>query len=397
MSNYNTSATSPSKFNFNIVFWGLVFVVILYDFIDVYLTFSYTDELFTLLLVAAAVVNTRRREKLKEMRICILVFIFYLLYSLLFGTNTQEAVWMDFLIEIKPYLVFYCVCALNIQLSPGQKKRLHKYCTFIAPLLLPIGILTQMEILNTDIGGPRFCTMVTIVGILFLYSSKKQKRDIINTLIIWSMGFIPMKGKFIGFFMLAVLLFFFMGQKKIKLNVRYIIFGLIALFCVYFVAREKIMFYYIGGSQSDIMFARPALYFGAQEILRDYFPFGSGFGSYASFASGIYPSRLYWSYDVTRFSELSEGLYISDTFFPSLAQYGIAGIILFCLFWKKRWQDIQTSWNPQDIISYKCLILIAAFFLIESFADSTYTQNRGLYMFLILGVILNEHRKLRIS
>lgn len=388
--NMSNAKVLSTKFTYRLLLFGLIWVVILYDIIQYYCSFPYIDELFSAFIGVLALFKHRRSYYIREYLICGGVFLFFLFYSLFYGTNVKEAVWTDFLLQFKPYVVFYSVCLLNFRLDSYYKKKLNKWCLRLGLLMIPFGFMTQYGVITSDAGGPRFTSMVSIIGLLYLYSSPCTKKDILITFAIWTIAFIPMKSKFFGFYALALFLFYGIGEKRIKLNLKYLCFGIVALVLVYFAAYEKFSFYFLEGSQSDTMFARPALFYGALEILKDYFPFGSGFGSYASFASAEYFSNLYWKMDVTRFSELSEGYFLCDTFFPSLAQFGIVGIFFFVLFWKCRIHEFNECYSIDNVHIYKCLYLIFGYFMIESMADSSYVQNRGLFMFLIMAMFINE-------
>lgn len=379
-----------SKQAYDILYWGLIWVVILYDIIQYYIGFSYIDELFAAWMVILSAIYCRNINYKREFFVCLGIFLFYFIYSWYWGENVREAVWMDFLIQLKPYLVFYSACLMNLKLDEYYKRKLNSKCKWLAIFMIPFGILTQFGVITTDAGGPRFTSMVTFIGLLYLYSSRRKRKNVYWTFVIWTIAFIPMKAKFFGFYALAVFLMFVLKNERIKINLKYLVMGIVGLFFIYIVAYDKIQFYFMNGSESEIMFARPALFYGALEILKSYFPFGSGLGSYASFASAEYFSNLYWKMDITRFSELSEGNFLCDTFFPSLAQFGIVGIFFFVLFWKYRIHEFNECYSIDNVYIYKCLYLIFGYFMIESMADSSYVQNRGLFMFLVMAMFINE-------
>ena len=95
---------------------------------------------------------------------------------------------------------------------------------------------------------------------------------------------------------------------------------------------------------------------------------------------------------ITRFSELSDGLFLCDTFFPSLAQFGVVGVGLFVCFWWRRLKEFNSCYSLDNVYIYKCLFLIFGYFMIESVADTSYVQNRGLFMFLTMAIFMNELR-----
>jgi len=128
--------------------------------------------------------------------------------------------------------------------------------------------------------------------------------------------------------------------------------------------------------------------------LNDYFPFGSGLGTYATHASAIYYSPIYYEYDMHLNYEIGKGLFITDTFYPSLAQFGYFGIFLFFIFFYNIYKKAKKSYKKNnDKDQYRMCILLIIFFAIESIADSTFTHNRGMAMLMILAMFLVESKK----
>ena len=101
---------------------------------------------------------------------------------------------------------------------------------------------------------------------------------------------------------------------------------------------EESFFYFIEGitgeAETDTI-ARFVLYTTSIQILIDYFPFGCGFGSFATYASGLYYSHIYNQYGIENVWGISKSFYsfIADTYYPSLAQFGFVGIMLYITFW----------------------------------------------------------------
>jgi hypothetical protein len=187
-----------------------------------------------------------------------------------------------------------------------------------------------------------------------------------------------------------------------KLNVQNTAFIIVALACALFVAREKIYYYFILGGFGDgrtasDLYARMALYYFSLPIFVDYFPFGSGFGTYATYASAIDYSPIYIKYGMQNMHGLSKEMpdFIADTYFPALAQFGIAGVILFFTFWihfaRKAMKAYRLSCHKEATIA----LIIIIFFMIESTSDSTITHNRGMFLMIILGLLFSDiHVKL---
>lgn len=102
---------SKNNLFFYLLLFGYIFGVILYDF----LKFDYTDEILALFLVLFAGITIWERKSIKELHILIWIvsiFSFYAVYSFWIGSNVPQAIFMDFVIQIKPFLAFYC-CMVN--------------------------------------------------------------------------------------------------------------------------------------------------------------------------------------------------------------------------------------------------------------------------------------------
>ena len=104
-------------------FWVLYFplCIAFYDLVN-----DYIDEFMTLILILFTCMKLHsryvNRQPLKEAWACILIFLFYLVYSLILKVNVPMAAIIDFQQQIRPYAVFYCTLILMPQFSKRQKK-----------------------------------------------------------------------------------------------------------------------------------------------------------------------------------------------------------------------------------------------------------------------------------
>jgi hypothetical protein len=215
---------------------------------------------------------------------------------------------------------------------------------------------------------------------------------------ILAIGLLSGRSKHFGFFALSVLMIFYLnGSFKMKLNFKNTFFIVAAIALTLFVARDKIYFYFIEGGfgkgrgETDL-YARMALYFFAFKILVDYLPFGPGFGTYATFASGSYYSPIYAKYGMEKMHGLSKDApaFIADTYYPALAQFGVVGVVLFFWFWAywsaKALKAYNKGLHKESVIS----LIIIFFFIIECTSDATLTHNRGMFMMMMLGLINSD-------
>ena len=188
---------------------------------------------------------------------------------------------------------------------------------------------------------------------------------------------------------------------KLKLTVKNILLLMLVASFVLFFTYQKINLYFLGNGdylaaneEVKDAIARAALYFHVPEILKDYFPFGSGFASYATYASGVYYSPLYAKYGMEEVFGLSKDYFsfVADTYYPALAQFGYVGICLFFVFWGywalKAVKDYKFAYKQSLII-----LMIVMFFMIECTTDTTITHNRGLFMMMLLGLLFSDLRR----
>jgi hypothetical protein len=141
------------------------------------------------------------------------------------------------------------------------------------------------------------------------------------------------------------------------------------------------------------MIARYVLYAIMPEILNDYFPFGSGLASYATNSSAVFYSNIYVQYGIDSVWGLSKSYpeFISDTYYPSLAQFGYVGVVLYLSFWINIFIKIikyykRTKSTDNMIIT----LLILIFLTIEGTTASTFIAQGGFFVMMLLGLILSE-------
>lgn len=388
-----------NKHFYNLFLFTLTFGILLYDAIG----FDYTDEFCALMLFILFAFSLFRKSDWginKAFLVTIGVFLFYFAYSLYIHSNGKVAIVSDMLVQIKPYLAFFCVYSMMPRFDANQKEILKSLSLIFWGALLLIGIaeLFSPKIVYQLMGHPAYyAAAVIITSLCFLFCSKYTWLDKITFIAMLSIGLISGRSKFYGFFALAVfVVFVFSNLKQFKWNLKNIFLILVMVAAILFVAREKVYFYFYQTVTEEVdkdMIARYMLYVTAPEILRDYFPFGSGFASYGTYYSGVYYSEIYAEYGLDGVWGMSRSFYnyIADTYYPSLAQFGVAGILLYITFWiyilRRGYLFFKKTGN---IHYFSIVILITGFLAIEGTTDSTFTTHRGFFVLMILGLVLSN-------
>ena len=392
-----------NKHFFSLFLFTLIFGLLLYGTIG----FDFIDEICAALLLVLfgyALFKSPEWPINKAFLIVIGVFLFYLCYSICIDSNTKAAIITDFIIQFKPYLALFCVYSLQPNFSANQKKVLRMICIFFwCILFLLAGIeMVKPHTLEAVMGhNTYFAAGVIAVSLCYLYTSEFSTKNKIIFILMLSIGLISGRSKFYGFFALSVMAIIFSPYiQYFKLNFKTILVILITLALVMFVAWKKISFYFVEGIVGDAeedSIARFVLYSKSILILKDYFPFGSGFGSYATYASGLYYSDIYSQYGIDNVWGISKKFYsfIADTYYPSLAQFGITGVLLYITFWiyiiKKAFHFFKKTLQAKLMI---IVILLVCFFAIEGTTDSTITTHRGLFMMMLLGLMMGEMKNI---
>ncbi|MDR2042168.1 MAG: O-antigen ligase domain-containing protein [Tannerella sp.] len=394
-----------NRYIFGLLVFTLVFAILLYNLIG----FDFTDEICALGLFALffyTVLKSSDWAFNKAFLITLTVFAFYTCYSFRIGSNVPRAIVNDLVIQMKPYLAFFCVYHLKPCLNSVHKKLLREtalLCWFL--FLLPIGV--------TSLAYPRifivmmehisyFGIAVSLVSLCYLYGSSFTLRNKIIFLALLSLGLLCGRSKFYGFFTVAVfVVFFFSKPEYFKIKFKNILILLSMTGVVVLVAWRKIAYYFVNpvigaGDMDPDLIVRLVLYYTMPQVLHDYFPFGSGFSSYATYSSGAWYSDLYVEYGLDNVWGMSKSYsgFISDAYYPCLAQFGVVGIGLFVWFWvyviRKAFR-LYRQGGPAGSIAV--LFLIAGFLIIEETTASTLIAQGGFFVMMLMGLILSEMKQ----
>ena len=356
--------------------------------------FSSVDEAMTVILIGYTFMKpghwATNSTPWKDYMFFLGVLFFYVIYGLLFGRNVQEAVFLDIVQEIRPYSIIYCTWILNPRFSDKQKKWI--IGTMILTLLS--WIIYHPQTLN---GGefPVLGQLAISTGMAYYLFSEETKRNKLIALALVGSGLLAPKMKFMGEVVAFVAMLFYVNKKMDFKSPKTV--WTIGLMTVVALALTwtKFEVYYVDGWDNESL-ARPMTYKTAWKILWDYFPFGPGMGTFACNAAWKYYSPLYYEYHLNNIwglggNQLKDGMFICDAFYPTLAQFGVVGIILFYLFWKRR----LIAFNEMYSLKYYRVAMMAFFCLaIEQTADTSFLSGKGQGYSMLIALCLNSNRNL---
>ena len=353
--------------------------------------FRHVDEAMTAVLIVFTVlvsgVRTTNRKPWKEYVDFLALLVFYAAYSLYVSrVNVAEAVYVEFVQQLRPYSVLLCTWILNPKFSRMQKRLM--LTTMIATLLAWLFFTFRAGDLLPDAEFPVLGQLAICTGMAYYIFAQPSGRNKSVALFIVLVGLLAPKFKFFGEVVCFVGVVFFLTRRiHFKSPKTVLQLTLLAVICIVF-TWSKFDWYYVSGWENEEL-ARPMTYKTALLILKDYFPFGPGMGTFGTYAAAVHYSPLYYSYHLNEIWGLSESFsgFVADAFYPTLAQYGVVGVGFFLWFWARRLKNIN---QITDIRYYRVALLAFFCLAIESVADTSYLSGKGMGYFMLLGLCLNS-------
>lgn len=378
-----------------------------------YITFL--DEICSTLLMGVALADclfNNNWKRYKLLWLLIGVMTFYAVYSFTaVHFNIPKAIVLDWLIEMKPFIPFIVFFCVNPRLTAKDKAIIRKLCLFngyFMGLSFLFGVkFIELLVFHVTYGG----NTIFICSIFYIYCSIDSeghlpKKTLYNTIIMLTFGLLCTRSKYFATYLLILyFLYIYKPGMMRHLTTKHLIVMLVLGAGVIAVAWNKISFYFLTGNSGTFdptvveSFARPVLYTTGFFILFDYFPFGTGLGSFATHASAKYYSDVYYEYGIDKVHGLAPNMdfsFICDAFYPSLAQFGFVGLILFICFWVYSYNHLRyfIRSNPEKY-RYPFIVgaLIVIFILIESVASTIFTHNYGIFSMMLYGMLCARGRE----
>ncbi len=381
---------------------------------------GFTDELTCLILMILIGIDcffNRNWKRYKLVWIIVAVMTVYAIYSVAaFNFNTVRYIATDWIIQLKPYVAFVAMLVIGPFFTDQDKYILRKIAVF--NVLVAAIVLFSRFFVGRLLLEPIFFHVMTAgmciyvsAAVYMLCSINKEGAVERKSLIIFTVMFIAglmcTRAKYYGEFVLAMFFIYFYKPGIMKhLDFKRFMLIVLLLVLILIVSWEKIEYYFITGNSDTFdpnvvaSYARPVLYVTSFFILCDYFPFGSGLASFATFASADNYSGLYYEYGLNYIWGLSPSMpdFICDAFYPSLAQFGFVGILLFIYFWIYIYKYLRVliRLNSQKYRNLFCIgVMLMCFVFIESIASTTFVQFYGMVAMMLLGMICARGKEIK--
>ena len=392
-------------------FFNILFEILLFQncFFSIFPTITYIDAVCTILLIIltlCALINKSRKSALLKMEKKIIIFVLIFMFIGVVSTviykiqPEKTAVYKDAFNIIK-FPIFY-ICTLILSNGLDKKRLLTSIAKRSRIYIIIIFIFSIINIffeigMNNDVryGLRSFkflfshatylvSSMVIMMCVILADQHKKGDSIIIfESIVILILSFRNKAFVFILAYLLGKQVMKYLKNIKLKHILLLGIFGVL-------ISYKKI----VEVASYGLIAARPALYIVGWELACNYFPLGSGFGTFASYLSGTYYSPIYEMYSINYVTGLTSDMYdyIADTFWPYIyGQFGFIGLgifinilILIFISLKRRYYLSQDN--------MLAALLLFSYILIASTAEAIFTDVTGIASFMALGTYLGENR-----
>lgn len=390
---------------FILLIYLLVFQTVIQKMIPV---FQYFDETLALLGIIYFILTIIKTQKIRYNKKSISIFLAFLIIIIIgfisnikYKYQTWPYIFSDFLVMFKFFLVYYLsknifsyeilmenknkiIFAIDLIIYISAFLTILNYIFNIFPsTYVRFGIRSNQLFFGHPTGLAIYMTL--FISILLMCGKKITSMDIIISmcLIITTLRF-----KAFGSIILCIGIVLYTNYtgKKISFG-KLVIIGIICFILAY----STIIFYFTNDGS-----ARGALVSTSIEIANDYFPLGTGFGTYASHFSVQNYSKVYDIYKINNIYGLTQdnAIFVSDTFWPMiLGEFGYFGFISYIYIIYKMYKSIQKNYSKEDKGIYQAKIICLGYLIISSIAESAFVNPIAISMAIILGLNTNNKKE----
>lgn len=391
----------------------IIILLLLYEgIISSIFNFSYIDEIITVLLIICSLFKIIKQKKLiltkNEMKIIICLIFIYIIGGLsIYIYRVQENMGISFFSGFLSLKALICYISFRILFINSKFKHNKVMLTITRIGLYGMALLALIDriipiyprltprfgiyLTSLCFKSPTLLASFAISSLLICYflinnsSNVKNKKSLyIDILVALFLVVITGRVKAIGFMILFLLIIFKEKILKTKKQVKLINF-IIPLLVVVCFAYGYIENYFFDSTQSRAVMLRTSV-----KVAKDYFPLGSGFGTFGTDISRQYYSKIYRLYGISDVYGLSKdySAFITDSMFPSMiGETGFIGLFLYVLIFYNIFDNF--SKNIKERKEKIFLYLILFYILIECVAETMLMTSRGVLLFCFIAFVMN--------
>lgn len=366
-----------------------LFIMIFQSILEQYIgVFSITDEIVALAVFTMGVVNVLKGKIIEKfdaiLLLCVLTFwMVGWISTLVYQYQSISVSLVSSFLSIKFFLFMLGVKWYWSNSFCDNLRRPLLLITFIffVYYLLSRSFETIHSIYLWDICAKSVCLLA-----LLLIVKKNNIHDYICMAMPLFMLMVTGAAKAKGAIALFVLIYLYVVKWKKKVTILEIGVGAV---CLIMVAWKKIYYYYFIGAGS---FARSVMMQTGAKIANDYFPFGTGWGTFGSYYSEKYYSPVFRIYGLDTHRELGEASrsFITDAYWPSvMGENGwigfgaiLAMIVLLFIQFSKLYRI--------NINMYAAGLFVLLYMMVTTIEETGFAQPVLMCNALIMGILLQK-------
>lgn len=375
-----------------------VFQNILQKYIPI---FSYVDEFYAILFIPIIILRLRKstvvNKKDFKVFIAILIFVMIGIYSnIVYKYQSMQYILLDILACLKFFMVFYGSYILfndckviNVMETIKKHIKFIIICLFVLTIFdygfhifeatIKHGLRAENLFYNHPTALAAVCVM--LLSLLYLVNEKNVMYMIMLSIIMIS----TLRIKAIIFVVILFLMYIYVLKNKNKIKKGIII---VSVILAIIVGYDQFNYFFIEIDNS----ARSSLFNTSFKIAKDYFPFGTGFGTYGSYVSGENYSPVYYKYHINDVYGLTKDkpMYVSDSFWPMiLGQFGYAGLFIYICVILSLFIKGQKGYNKKGRRYYFSYMILFIYLIISSTSESAFVNAFSIPFAFYMGISLN--------
>lgn len=359
---------------------------------------KYIDELYSFLFIPVILIYVKKQKisfNSKSVILLTMIIICGLLSNVIYKYQSIPYIIMDIILFLKFFMALGLSNFLfKEDLFEGENnKKLQFHVRLIIIILLFSTIINYAFNLwpNSNIrfgimanqiffGHPTKLSAV-LFFLLAIYNIIRKGRIDIFYLFIFIMIFTTLRMKALLALAVSIFVICYVIKRRKKLDVKKLaIMGIVV--CILGFGSFK--YYFLSDG-----FARTELLRASFKIANDYFPLGTGFGTFGSWPSGVSYSPVYYLYDLNQVWGITPYNYlaIADSFWPTvMGQFGYLGMILYILLLIKIFDNIQKDYNPNFQYIYSSKLIAFIYLLVSSTSESAFFNQLSIPLGIIIGL-----------
>lgn len=396
----------------------ILFIIVLYGFalqfglMQIIPVFQYWDEFYALMCIPLSLIGFNWKIKIERKnkyfnRLILGLFLFVavgIISNIIFKYQTFLAWIEDIFINLKFYMGIATTYFLFWKFNIGKYERKIRFHVKLL-IIIYFFLVLQNKITNIfSTADQRFgiyaekiffshptelasATFFLLLMLMICYTTLKSNISfIIMTAIV---VILTLRFKAIASILLFIYMYFVViSGKKMKT-----VYMLPIIPFALAVGGDEFYFYFF--SENSMATARGALSYMSLRVAKDTFPFGSGFGTFASWMSGVYYSPIYSIYGINNVWGLSKNwpAFVSDVFWPMIiAQNGFLGLFIYiyciyCLF------KIIIKCASVEKRLFLAGIGALIYLLVSSIAESAFVNPLSLPLAFVIGLCICVYRQ----